>query len=100
MAATPEEFLREGFLVDPEPFSPSLFLDLPPTPQGHADTDAEEDPASSDDLVLAYISRMLMEEDIDDKFFYQYPDHPALFTAQQRYAQMVNFLPTNYSKDF
>ena len=87
MAATPEEFLQEGFLVDPEPFSPSLFLDLPPTPQGHAD--AEEDPASSNDLVLSYISRMLMEEDIDDKFFYQYPDHPALLTAQQGYAQIL-----------
>jgi len=25
-----------------------------------------------------------MEEDMDDKFFYQYPDHPALLQAQQQ----------------
>uniref|UniRef100_A0A0D9XVR4 Uncharacterized protein n=1 Tax=Leersia perrieri TaxID=77586 RepID=A0A0D9XVR4_9ORYZ len=61
-----------------EPFSPSIFLDLPPTPN-------EED----QDLLLPYISRMLMEEDIDDKFFYQFPDHPALLNAQQPYAQIL-----------
>jgi hypothetical protein len=37
-----------------------------------------EDCTSSNDLVLPFISRMLMEEDIDENFFYQYPDHPAL----------------------
>jgi hypothetical protein len=47
-----------------------------------------DDPASSDDLVLPFISRMLMEEDIDDKF-YQFPDHPALLNAQQPYAQIL-----------
>ncbi|PUZ73066.1 hypothetical protein GQ55_2G444900 [Panicum hallii var. hallii] len=31
---------------------------------------------------------MLMEEDIDDKF-YQFPDHPALLNAQQPYAQIL-----------
>ena len=35
-----------------------------------------------DDLVLPYISRMLMEEDMDDdRFFYQYPDNPAVLQA-------------------
>ncbi|PVH34640.1 hypothetical protein PAHAL_8G266000 [Panicum hallii] len=85
MSATPEEFLGQGaYLAAPEPFSPSVFLDLPPTPRPDAD-----DPASSDDLVLPFISRMLMEEDIDDKFFYEFPDHPALLNAQQPYAQIL-----------
>ncbi|RLM57731.1 scarecrow-like protein 34 [Panicum miliaceum] len=85
MSATPEEFLGQGaYLAAPEPFSPSVFLDLPPTPRPDAD-----DPASSDDLVLPFISRMLMEEDIDYKFFYQFPDHPALLNAQQPYAQIL-----------
>uniref|UniRef100_A0A0D3HQ92 Uncharacterized protein n=1 Tax=Oryza barthii TaxID=65489 RepID=A0A0D3HQ92_9ORYZ len=69
-------------LVDLEPFSPSLFLDLPPTPHG-------DDP-NDDDLILPFISRMLMEDDIDDKFFYQFPDHPALLHAQQPYAQILD----------
>ncbi|RLM70133.1 scarecrow-like protein 34 [Panicum miliaceum] len=86
MSATPEGFLGQGaYLAAPEPFSPSVFLDLPPTPR----PDADDDPASSDDLVLPFISRMLMEEDIDDKFFYQFPDHPALLSAQQPYAQIL-----------
>ncbi|CAO1940539.1 unnamed protein product [Urochloa humidicola] len=91
MAATPEDFLGQGaYLAAPEPFSPSVFLDLPPTPR--PDTAGDDDPASSDDLVLPFISRMLMEEDIDDKFFYQYypSDHPALLNAQQPYAQILS----------
>jgi hypothetical protein len=87
MSATPEEFLGQGaYLAAPEPFSPSVFLDLPATPRG---PDAD-DPDASDDLVLPFISRMLMEEDIDDKFFYQFPDHPSLLTAQQPYAQILS----------
>nr|CAB3492304.1 unnamed protein product [Digitaria exilis] len=87
MSATPEDFLGQGaYLAAPEPFSPSVFLDLPPTPR----PDAAGADDSSDDLVLPFISRMLMEEDIDDKFFYQFPDHPALLTAQQPYAQILS----------
>ncbi|CAO1940230.1 unnamed protein product [Urochloa humidicola] len=86
MSATPEDFLGQGaYLAAPEPFSPSVFLDLPPTPRPD-----DDDPAASDDLVLPFISRMLMEEDIDDKFFYQFPDHPALLNAQQPYAQILS----------
>jgi hypothetical protein len=33
---------------------------------------------------------MLMEEDIDEDFFYQYPDHPALLSLQQPYAQILS----------
>ncbi|CAN6218969.1 unnamed protein product [Urochloa humidicola] len=86
MAAAPEAFPEKA---DPEPFSPSIFLDLPPTPRPVGNG---EDPpaASSDDLVLPFISRILMEDDIDDKFFYHYPDHPALLQAQQPYAQILS----------
>ncbi|WVZ48788.1 hypothetical protein U9M48_000197, partial [Paspalum notatum var. saurae] len=88
MAAAPED---GGYL---DPFSPSVFLDLSPTPHSDGDEDGnEEDPdpeaaALPDDLVLPYISRILMEEDMDDKFFYQYPDHPALLQAQQPFAEI------------
>ncbi|KAF7100204.1 hypothetical protein CFC21_101741 [Triticum aestivum] len=76
MDATPEEF---------EPLSPSLFLDLPPTPPPAADVD------------LDFISRMLMEEDIDDKFFYQYPDQPAILDAQRPYEQIISDTTTSSS---
>ncbi|CAD6223674.1 unnamed protein product [Miscanthus lutarioriparius] len=83
MAATPEEFPGQGD-PEPEPFSPSVFFDLPPTP-------SEEDPAAStDDLALSFISRILMEEDIDEKFLYHYPDHPALLQTQQPFAQILS----------
>ncbi|KAF0896935.1 hypothetical protein E2562_030784 [Oryza meyeriana var. granulata] len=81
MAAAPQE-------DDLDAFSPSLFLDLPPTPH-------DDDP-SNDDLLLPFISRMLCEEDIDDKFFYQYPDHPVLLNALQPYARI---LETSSSSD-
>ncbi|KAL6907965.1 hypothetical protein ACP4OV_002135 [Aristida adscensionis] len=88
MAASPEEFLGQGAFVA-EPFSPSVFLDLPPTPRPDGGAGAG-DPAASDDLVLPFISRMLMEDDIDDKFFYQYPDHAELVQAQQPFAQILS----------
>ncbi|KAM0836412.1 hypothetical protein ACQ4PT_062353 [Festuca glaucescens] len=84
-SGTPEEFLgqQQGFLARLEPPSPSLFLDLPPTPQCEEDGDS-----SFDDMVLPYISRLLMEEDTDDHFFL-YPDHPALLRAQLPFAQIL-----------
>ena len=81
MAATPEELLG---LAEPAPLSPSLFLDLPPTTHGD----------SQNDLSLEYISRMLTEEDIVDKFFYQYPDHPELLQAEQPFAQILSACST------
>ncbi|TVU23269.1 hypothetical protein EJB05_25624, partial [Eragrostis curvula] len=82
MAAIPEEFL----FIDPEPPSPSVFLDLPPTPGVDGD-----DPAAFDDMVLPYVSRLLMEEDIgENNFFYQYPDHPVLLQAQLPFAQILS----------
>uniref|UniRef100_A0A0D3HHZ7 Uncharacterized protein n=1 Tax=Oryza barthii TaxID=65489 RepID=A0A0D3HHZ7_9ORYZ len=47
--------------------------------------------AAADDVVLPYISRILMEEDMDDDvFFCLYPDHPALLEAQQPFAQILS----------
>nr|CAB3490634.1 unnamed protein product [Digitaria exilis] len=66
MAAGPE---------DEPPFSPSDFLDLPPTPC------LEE---GNDNLVPPFIARVLMEdEDIDD-------DHPALLKVQQPFAEILS----------
>jgi hypothetical protein len=86
MAATPED------VADPEPFSPSVFLDLPPTPPPHHDGDGEDDLQ-----VLPFIRRMLME-DTDDSILYQeYPDHPALLRAQQPFAQILSAGSTSTS---
>ncbi|KQJ87055.2 hypothetical protein BRADI_4g09180v3 [Brachypodium distachyon] len=80
--ATPEEeHVRQSFLARLEPPSPSLFLDLPPTPRSSS---------SFDDMALPYISRLLMEEeDMADHFFYLYPQHPALLRAQLPFAQIL-----------
>jgi hypothetical protein len=42
------------------------------------------------DLVLPFITWILMEEDIDDQFFYQFPDHPVLLQAQEPYAHILS----------
>uniref|UniRef100_A0ACD6ALD8 Uncharacterized protein n=1 Tax=Avena sativa TaxID=4498 RepID=A0ACD6ALD8_AVESA len=87
-SGTPEDFLgqqQQGFLARLEPPSPSLFLDLPPTPRCEEDGDA-----AFDDMALPYISRLLMEEEgAEDHFFFLYPDHPALLRAQQPFAQIL-----------
>lgn len=71
------------FHLHPDPPSPSVFLDLPPTPPPTYLDD--------DDMVLPYISRLLMEEEDahTHSFFYQYPDHPALLNAQQPFADIL-----------
>ncbi|XP_062203885.1 scarecrow-like protein 34 [Phragmites australis] len=85
------------YLSDLAPVSPSSYLDLPPTP--HHEQQQLEQPVGNggggtagtpEDLVLPYISRMLMEEDIDDKFFYDYPDHPTLVQAQQPFLDILS----------
>jgi hypothetical protein len=64
--------------MEATPPSPSVFLDLPPTIDGmlmENDSSAHQD----NDLVLPYISRMLMEEeDIADKLFYQQHTMPEI----------------------
>jgi hypothetical protein len=89
------------YLSDLIPGSPSSYLDLPPTPhheqQQHPSPDdhgagGAHSPSSSapEDLVLPYISRMLMEENIDDKFFYHYPDNAALLEAQKPFLDILS----------
>ncbi|CAN6356628.1 unnamed protein product [Urochloa humidicola] len=94
------------YLSDLGPASPSAYLDLPPTPH-HEQPQQPQPPqpppqqqypqanggaaaSAPEDMVLPFISRMLMEEDIDDKFFYDYPDHPALIQAQQPFLDILS----------
>ncbi|CAO2198647.1 unnamed protein product [Urochloa humidicola] len=89
MAASSDEFAGHG-----EPFTPSAFLDLPPTPaRSHGEAGADDDePALPDDLVLPVISRMLMEDTDEEAelLLNQYPDHPSLLQAQRPFAQILS----------
>uniref|UniRef100_A0ACD5YKK3 Uncharacterized protein n=1 Tax=Avena sativa TaxID=4498 RepID=A0ACD5YKK3_AVESA len=94
------------YLSDIIPGSPSSYLDLPPTPHheqqqqqptpdihggGGGGGGGGDSPSSApEDLVLPYISRMLMEENIDDKFFYDYPDNAKLLEAQQPFLDILS----------
>jgi len=80
MAITPEQWLALERLTESPPPPPSLYLDIPRSSYG----------CSTGDPVLPYITRILMEEDIDDRFFYLYPNHPALLQAQQPFAQILD----------
>ncbi|CAN6235130.1 unnamed protein product [Urochloa humidicola] len=53
----------------------------------HNHVDGSEDDG---DRVLPYISRMLMEDNIVDKFLCQYPDHPAIVQAQQLFSHILS----------
>ncbi|CAL5031837.1 unnamed protein product [Urochloa decumbens] len=86
MAATPEEFFAEG-LMEPSPPSPSVFHDLTPMSDPNITYKGQ---LSHDDLVLPYISRMLMEDDMDDNLLCQYSDHPALLQMQQPFSQILS----------
>ncbi|XP_066334342.1 scarecrow-like protein 33 [Miscanthus floridulus] len=66
----PPEELDLDFLLLPDPSSPSVFIDLPPTPPPPNYLD-------DDDMVLPYISYMLMEEDCEIvKLFAAIGDNP------------------------
>ncbi|XP_066354085.1 scarecrow-like protein 34 [Miscanthus floridulus] len=70
-----------------DPSSPSDYLDLPPTPQPQQQ---QGNIGPAQDMLLPYISSMLMEDDIDDTFFYDYPDNPALLQAQQSFLDVLS----------
>ncbi|KAF8714847.1 hypothetical protein HU200_027381 [Digitaria exilis] len=73
-----------------------FFVEGPMEPSPRALSD--EGLHSPDDMVLSYISTMLMEDDIDDKLLHQYSDHPALLQEQQAFAQILStpsFDPNN-----
>ncbi|WVZ48759.1 hypothetical protein U9M48_000173 [Paspalum notatum var. saurae] len=73
--------------MEATPLSPSVYLDELPAGNGKQQDPSRED----DDLVLPYISRMLMEDDIADKLPYGYdPDHPALLNVQQPFAEILD----------
>ncbi|KAF8724674.1 hypothetical protein HU200_020947 [Digitaria exilis] len=87
MAAASSDDLGSG-----EPFSPSVFLDLPPTPHSHGE-EAEDPALPPADLVFPVISRMLMEDDTseDGELLRQFPaDHPSLLQAQLPFAQILS----------
>ncbi|KAF8781301.1 hypothetical protein HU200_000561 [Digitaria exilis] len=84
MATTPEEFFTES-LMKPSPPSPSIFLELPRTPD-----DSHQGFLSHADLMLRYISHKLIEEDIEEKNLCQYSNHPALLEAEQSFAEILS----------
>ncbi|CAL4910245.1 unnamed protein product [Urochloa decumbens] len=82
MATTPEEFFVKD-LIEQSPKSPSVLLGVfSPKPDGRSE-DCHHSPS---DMMLPYISRMLMEDDIDDKPY----DHPALLQVQKPFAQILS----------
>ncbi|TVU25716.1 hypothetical protein EJB05_28221 [Eragrostis curvula] len=83
MATTPEEFFVNCLMEQSLP-SPSEFLDHPLLPHDHG-----EGQLSPNDMMLPYISRMLMEDDIEDKL----SDHPALLQVQEPFAKIL-FAPS------
>ncbi|CAN6360878.1 unnamed protein product [Urochloa humidicola] len=81
MATNPEEFFLES-IMEPVPPSPSVFVDLPQIPVSVG--------AGADDLVLPYVSYVLMEDDTDDSILNQYSDHPSLVQVQESFAQIIS----------
>ncbi|CAL4982773.1 unnamed protein product [Urochloa decumbens] len=81
MNTTPEEFFVKG-LMEQSPPSPPIFLDLP-----HMTNDRSEGRHHvSNDMMLPYISRVLLEDDEDDRL----NNHPALLQVQQPFAQILS----------
>jgi len=48
-----------------------------------------QDSLFPDDMVLSYISRVLMEDDTEDKILCGNSDHPALLQVQETFAQIL-----------
>jgi hypothetical protein len=53
-----------------------------------------DDSEAFSDIVLGYINRMLMAEDIDDKFEH-YPEHPALVAAEKPFLEILAERPSS-----
>jgi hypothetical protein len=82
MATTPEEFFIKDLMEQP-PSSPPVFLDLPQKPNVSNEVQHH---VPNNDMMLPYISRVLMEDDIDDDL----SDHPALLQVQQSFAWILS----------
>ncbi|KAG1365791.1 Scarecrow-like protein 9 [Cocos nucifera] len=76
------------------PFNPTLSGPTSSAPTSSsslnpsADADSAEDSEIFSDIVLSYISQMLMEEDMDDKFE-QFQEHPALLAAEKPFYDIL-----------
>ncbi|CAN6382184.1 unnamed protein product [Urochloa humidicola] len=81
MATIPEEFFVEG-PIEQSPRPPSIFLHVSMKP----DARSEGKNHAPRDMMLPYLSRVLMEDDIDDKI----SDHPGLLQVQQPFAQILS----------
>ncbi|CAL4989003.1 unnamed protein product [Urochloa decumbens] len=81
MATTPEEFFIKGLMEQPPP-SPPVFFDLPRKPN----CSSEGQRHVHNDMMLPYISRVLLEDEEDDKL----NNHPALLQVQQPFAQILS----------
>ncbi|OQU83977.1 hypothetical protein SORBI_3005G208950 [Sorghum bicolor] len=82
MGTTPEEFFIKDLMEQP-PSSPPVFLDLSQKPNVSSEVRHH---VPNNDMMLPYISRMLMEDNIDDEL----TDHPALLQVQQPFAQILS----------
>nr|CAB3490527.1 unnamed protein product [Digitaria exilis] len=81
MANTPEEFFAMG-LMEQSPPSPPVFLNIPQKPSASS----EGRHHIPDNMMLPYISRVLLEDDGEDKLSHD----PALFQVQQPFAQILS----------
>ncbi|CAL4990482.1 unnamed protein product [Urochloa decumbens] len=81
MAITPEDFFVKG-LMEQSPPSPPILFDHPQKPN----CSSEGRHHVPNDMMLPYISRMLMEDDDDNKL----NDHSALLQVQQPFAQILS----------
>jgi len=52
--------------------------------------DAGQDSLCPDEIVLSYVSHMLMEDHTEDKLLCQGADHPALLQVQEPFAQILS----------
>ncbi|CAD6269385.1 unnamed protein product [Miscanthus lutarioriparius] len=85
MATTPEEFFIKDLMEQP-PASPPVFLDLPQKPNVSNEVQHH---VPNNDMMLPYISGMLMEDDIDDEI----SDHHVLLQIMVMKAPSIRPYP-------
>ncbi|XP_008777105.2 scarecrow-like protein 9 [Phoenix dactylifera] len=87
-------FSFDPTLSAPTPSVPTTDATTSSSSAPSAEADSAEDAEIFSDIVLNYISEMLMEEDMDDKFE-QFQEHPALLAAEKPFYDILaeNFSP-------
>ncbi|XP_039803503.1 scarecrow-like protein 34 [Panicum virgatum] len=78
MATTPEEFFVKGLMEQSQP---------PLLEKSSGMSEGCQQHVVPNDMMLPYISHMLLEDDIDDN---ELNDHPALLQVQQPFAQIIS----------